>query len=78
MHSLGSIRARVERLAAVSLPPAEETLIVHWRLRYERCPSCGADLAAHAHEMAVAEARAHPARLVVFWTACPRCDAPLL
>jgi hypothetical protein len=55
MRSLGSIRARVERLASVSLL-SPETLIVHWKLPVERCSSCVTDLEAPAHELAVTEA----------------------
>jgi hypothetical protein len=45
MRSLGSIRARVERLAAASLP-APETVLIHWKQAVDRCPACGADLEA--------------------------------
>jgi hypothetical protein len=55
-------------------------LIIHWKCLYDRCPSCGADLAAHAEARAVAEARADRARdeaRVCYWaeglTTCPRC-----
>ena len=62
MRSLRTIRARVERLAAVGLP-GSEPLIVHWVHRHTRCPACGADLEGHAEALALAEARA---------SACPR------
>jgi len=83
MRSLGTIRARVERLASLG-PPSSAPLIIHWKCRDERCPSCGADLAAHAEARAVAEGRADRARdeaRVCYWadelTTCPRCGATL-
>ena len=43
MRSLGTVRARVERLAAVCLPseaePADHPLA---GFRHQRCPACGA------------------------------------
>jgi hypothetical protein len=55
MRSLGSVRARVERLAAVCLP-SPQTVFLHWVDRYEQCSACGADLKAHARETALAKA----------------------
>jgi hypothetical protein len=86
MRSLGTVRARVERLAAVCLPePEREPLIVHWKNGCQQCPSCAADLAADAAARAEAEASAARARgdaaPVFFWadplTTCPHCGAPL-
>ena len=86
MRSLGTIRARVERLASTS-PPSPETLFLHWVDRYERCPSCAADLAAHAQARALAAAVAgqrpgNPPPTIVWYstddlTTCPRCGATL-
>jgi hypothetical protein len=83
--SLGSIRARVERLVSARLPaPVPVPLIIHWKLPDEPCPACGADLTAHAEAQAVAEAsadRAHGDARVIYWadelTTCPTCGATL-
>ena len=83
MRSLGTIRTRVERLAAVCPPVEEAPIIIHEQFRYARCPACGAELAAHAHAMAAA--RADRVRGVAHvcaddydeLTTCPRCAAPL-
>ena len=86
MRSLGTIRVRVERLASVCLP-SPEMLFLHWVHRYERCPGCAADLAAHARETALAAALARqtpgdpPPSMVFFSTdallTCPFCGAAL-
>jgi hypothetical protein len=83
MRSLGSIRARVERLAS-AWPTAREPMIIHWELWGEPCPSCGADLDGLAEAQALAEAsadRARGAARMFYWvedlTTCPRCGAPL-
>ena len=83
MRSFGTIRTRVERLAAACLPSLAPPIIIQEQFRYERCPACDAELEAHA-ALAVAAARADRARGVeprVFeydeLTTCPRCDAPL-
>ena len=83
MRSLGTIRARVERLASVCLP-APEPVIIHWELWEAPCPSCGADLDGLAQAQAEAEVSADRARGAtrMFYgaadlTTCPRCDAPL-
>ena len=39
MHSLGTIRARVERLASV-WPTSPETTFITWIPPFTRCPSC--------------------------------------
>ena len=48
MRSLGTVRvrvrARVARLASIFLPSPELLMLLHWMDRYERCPSCAADL----------------------------------
>jgi len=82
MRSLGTIRARVERLAAV-YPPAA-LLIIHEQFRSARCPACGADVKGHAKALALAAARADRARgearmcyAVEEPTTCPRCGAAL-
>ena len=85
--SLGSIRARVERLVSARLPapaPAPVPLIIHWKLTDEPCPACGADLTAPAEAQAVAEASAKRARgdaRVIYFadelTTCPDCGATL-
>lgn len=85
--SLSPVLARVERLAA-AWPSSPETTFIHWVHEYERCPSCGADLAELARASALAKAvkGAAPGALppgFVFYaiddelTACPRCGAPL-
>ena len=38
MRSLGTVRTRVERLAAVGLP-GSEPMIISWKFRHGRCPS---------------------------------------
>ena len=86
MRSLGSIRARVERLAC-DWPTAPETVFLHWIHPIERCQACACDLVAHAQAAALADAvqrrdpRDLPPPLVFFWTGdltmCPRCGAPL-
>jgi len=86
MRSLGSIRARVERLASV-WPTSRETVFIGWVLAHERCPSCAADLVAPAQAAALAKAvegrdpRDLPPPLVFYstdeLTTCPRCGAPL-
>ena len=86
MRSLGTIRARVERLASVCLP-SPETLLISWQERNQRCPACAADLKAHAAETALAAAVAGqrpgepPPPFVWFstdeLTTCPRCRALL-
>ena len=86
MRSLGTIRARVERLAS-AWPTPSETVFVCWIDSIERCPACHCDLDAHAQAAALAEACAGrapgdlPPPLVFFWTGelttCPRCGAPL-
>ena len=83
MRSLGTIRARVERLAAF-VPPSSEPTIIHSELWEAPCPSCGADLDGLAAAQAEAEIRADRARggvRMFYWpeplTMCPRCDTPL-
>jgi hypothetical protein len=86
MRSLGTTRARVERLASIC-PPSSGPLFVHWVDRYERCPSCAADLEAPAQARALAEAVAaraagDPPPTIVWYstdelTTCPRCRAAL-
>jgi hypothetical protein len=44
MRSLGTIRARVERLASACLPSPVPLVIFHEQCRYQPCPACGADL----------------------------------
>jgi ribosomal protein S27E len=85
MRSLGSVRARVERLASV-WPRSPETVFVSW-VEIERCPVCGGDLVAHAQAAALAKAvawrdpRDLPPPLVWYSTedllTCPRCGAAL-
>ena len=48
MRSLGTLRARVERLAADWSTPSETTFIT-WIPPFTRCPSCHCDLEAHVH-----------------------------
>jgi hypothetical protein len=43
MRSLGSIRARVERLAS-AWPTSPQTTFVSWVPPIERCPACACDL----------------------------------
>lgn len=84
MRSLGTIRARVERLVG---PPTPETFLISWKDRNQRCPACDADLKAHAAQTALAEARAaqrpgDPPLWGVWFstdelTTCPRCGARL-
>jgi NADH pyrophosphatase NudC (nudix superfamily) len=80
MRSLGTIRARVDRLASI-LPTSGEPLIVHWVHRHTRCPACGADLEGHAEALALAAARADQGAQVFYWAddlaTCPRCGATL-
>ena len=86
MRSLGTIRARVERLAS-AWPMPSETVFVSWVSPYERCPACGCDLdgAAQAAALAQAVEGRDPRDLpppVVFYaidelTTCPRCGARL-
>jgi hypothetical protein len=86
MRSLGSIRARVERLAS-DWPMSPETVFVSWVHPIERCPVCSCDLVAHAQAAALAKAvegrdpRDLPPPLVWYstdeLTTCPRCGAPL-
>jgi hypothetical protein len=84
MRSLGTIRARVERLVGPTTP---ETMLISWQGRNQRCPACAADLTAHAAETALAAAVAGqrpgdpPPTMVWFSTdelrTCPRCGARL-
>ena len=86
MRSLGTIRARVERLAALGLA-SPQTFLISWKERNQRCPACAADLKAHAAKTALAAAVAGqrpgegPPRFVWFstdeLTTCPRCGATL-
>ena len=84
MRSLGSIRARVERLASDWLPPPE-TVFIGWVLSHERSPSCGANLKPHAQAAALARAveRRDPRDLPPPWVwvddllTCPLCGATL-
>ncbi len=86
MRSLGTIRARVERLAAVSLP-SSATLFVCWQDWHRQCPACAADLAVHAQATALAAAVAgqrpgDPPPTIVWYstddlTTCPHCGARL-
>ena len=86
MRSLGTIRARVERLAAIGLA-SPETFLISWQARHDHCPACGADLKAHAAQTARAAAKAgqrpgDPPPIAVWFstgelTTCPRCGAPL-
>ena len=83
MRSLGTIRTRVERLASAYLP-SPALLIIHEQFRYARCPTCDADLQAHAQAQAVTVARADRAGGVARVcysvdepTTCPSCGAPL-
>jgi rubredoxin len=86
MRSLGSIRARVERLAS-AWPTSPNTTFISWISPDTRCPFCNCDLEAHAQAAALAEAvkgrdpRELPPRVVFFaideLTTCPRCGAML-
>ena len=86
MRSLGTIRARVERLASVCLP-SPNTLFVSLEEGETQCPSCAADLEAHARATALAEAvgRQRPGdpspSLVCYLTTdlltCPSCGVAL-
>jgi hypothetical protein len=85
MRSLGSIRARVERLAS-AWPPSPETVFVCLELADERCPSRTYDLKAHARAQVLAAAVARdpgglPPPLVCYvpehLTTCPRYGATL-
>lgn len=86
MRSLGSIRARVERLAS-TWPTSPETVFVSWIHPFERCPACACDLVAHAQAAALADAVNgrdpcdRPPPLAFFWTGdlttCPHCGAPI-
>jgi hypothetical protein len=86
MRSLGTIRARVERLASDCLS-SPETVFVCWQDRYKQCPACAFDLDAHARETALAAAVARPwpgddPPGMLFYstdvlTSCPHCHAPL-
>ena len=72
MHSLETIRARVDRLAS-AWPTERGPLFVHWAHPIERCPSCAADLDAYAQATALAEAVAghapgEPPAPVVFYS----------
>ena len=69
MRSLGTIRARVERLASVCLPSPEPLIIFHEQFRYQRCPACGADLRGpRAARLAAARAD----RACGAWRTCSR------
>ena len=85
--SLSPVLARVERLAA-AWPSSPETTFVCWEQSDERCPRCGADLAAYARAAALAKAVAGrapdelPPKMVFYaiddeLTACPQCGAPI-
>ena len=86
MRSLGSIRARVERLAS-GWPMSPGTTFVRGLDPLERCPVCGCDLDAPAQAAALAKAvagrdpRDLPPPLVFYatdeLTTCPRCGATL-
>ena len=82
MRSLGSIRARVERLAADWSTSPESVFICHEQ-SVERCPVCHYDLMAHARAAAWAEAvkgRDRPPPFVHVepeHLTCPRCGATL-
>ena len=86
MRSLGTIRARVERLASTSLS-LPTTMFVCSEEWYRQCPACAFDLDAHAREAALTEAvaRRRPAgpspSLVCYSTTdmltCPQCGARL-
>jgi hypothetical protein len=58
MRSLGTIRTRVERLAAVYPTAEEPPLIIHWKMPVEPCPSCGAEI--DVQEEALARPRRRP------------------
>jgi hypothetical protein len=86
MRSLGTVRARVERLASVYPTAEEEPLfIIRWKDFRQRCPACGADLEALAAVQVRAEASAARARgdrvQMSYWPdtlpSCPRCGATL-
>ena len=85
MRSLGTIRARVERLASVYPSAEEPPLIIHWKMPVERCPSCGTAIDAEEEAVARAEAEAEADRARgearrIYWaelTTCPRCGARL-
>ena len=55
MRSLGTIRARVKRLAS-DWPSSLETTFIHWMHPIERCPACSCDLVTHTREVALAAA----------------------
>jgi ribosomal protein L37E len=82
MRSLGSIRARVERLASACAPSPETVFICHEQ-SVERCPACNYDLMAHARAAAWVEAvkgRDRPPPFVHVLPehlTCPRCGATL-
>ena len=85
MRSLGTLRARVERLAADWSPPPQ-TIVFYHELSDERCPACAYDLKAHARATAWAEAlkgrdpRDGPPAFVHVLPeklTCPRCGAAL-
>ena len=82
MRSLGTLRARVERLAADWSPPPQTIVICHEQ-GSERCPACAYDLEAHARAAAWADAvkgRDRPPPFVHVLPeklTCPRCGAAL-
>ena len=86
MRSLGTIRARVDRLAS-AWPLPSATVFVSWVSPYERCPACGCDLDGAAQAAALAQAvegrdpRDLPPTFVFYdigdLTTCPQCGAPL-
>ena len=83
MRSLGTLRARVERLAADWSPPPQTVFICHELPSVERCPACHYDLMAHAKAAAWAEAVKGGDRPPPFvhvepeHLTCPRCGAAL-
>ena len=82
MRSLGSIRARVERLASACRRRRKRCSSAT-NSRYERCPACNYDLMAHARAAAWVEAvkgRDRPPPFVHVLPehlTCPRCGATL-
>jgi uncharacterized protein (UPF0212 family) len=86
MRSLGTIRTRVERLAAAVLS-SPHTVFVCLEEGCTQCPACAFDLDTNTREAALAQALAQlppgdpPPRLVAYvpseLTTCPRCGEAL-
>ena len=86
MRSLGTIRARVERLAAVGLP-APETMFISWQFRYQQLPGLRRRSGGPRAGDGAGRGRRRPApgrgsRQGSFYstddlTTCPRCHAAL-